>query len=86
MAQSDAWFTSKRLGWGWAPITWQGWLVTLALVTVWTVGVLWAKGILGEAVSSARAYWLRLLISFGTSTALFVWVAVRHGGWPHWRL
>ena len=23
------WFRAKRFGWGWTPITWEGWLVTL---------------------------------------------------------
>jgi ABC-type cobalamin transport system permease subunit len=24
------WFRRKRYGWGWYPVTWQGWAVTLA--------------------------------------------------------
>jgi len=26
------WFKRKLYGWGWTPVTWQGWLLTLALV------------------------------------------------------
>jgi hypothetical protein len=26
------WFKSKRYGWGWTPLTWQGWVVTGAYV------------------------------------------------------
>lgn len=26
------WFKAKWYGWGWTPVTWQGWLVTLAYV------------------------------------------------------
>ena len=26
------WFKRKRFGWGWVPVTWQGWVVTLAFV------------------------------------------------------
>lgn len=26
------WFRRKWFGWGWMPITWQGWLATLAYV------------------------------------------------------
>ncbi|HEX4198900.1 MAG TPA: hypothetical protein VHZ26_15795 [Caulobacteraceae bacterium] len=25
------WFRSRTLGYGWTPITWEGWLVTLGL-------------------------------------------------------
>src|SRR5579862_5966269 len=26
------WFRRKRYGWGWFPVTWQGWIVTLGFV------------------------------------------------------
>lgn len=26
------WFKAKRYGWGWYPVTWQGWLVTFIFV------------------------------------------------------
>jgi len=33
---STAWFGPKRrVGWGWTPVSWQGWAIT----AVWTVGV-----------------------------------------------
>jgi hypothetical protein len=25
------WFGPKRIGWGWRPVTWQGWLITVAI-------------------------------------------------------
>lgn len=28
------WFRRKLYGWGWMPITWQGWLVTLVYVAM----------------------------------------------------
>ncbi len=34
----EPWFGPKRLGWGWRPITWQGWVLTL-LLTLLAVGV-----------------------------------------------
>lgn len=24
------WFAPKRVGYGWRPVTWQGWLITVA--------------------------------------------------------
>ncbi len=27
-----AWFKPKKFGWGWAPISWEGWLVTIVFV------------------------------------------------------
>jgi hypothetical protein len=26
------WFGPKRFGWGWTPVTWQGWLVVVAFL------------------------------------------------------
>jgi len=28
------WFARRRLGWGWRPITWQGWVISLILVAL----------------------------------------------------
>lgn len=28
------WFKRKRWGWGWTPVTWQGWLTVAALVAI----------------------------------------------------
>lgn len=28
------WFKAKQYGWGWYPITWQGWLATLLYIGV----------------------------------------------------
>ncbi len=30
--QQKDWFKRKSYGWGWVPVTWQGWLATLAPV------------------------------------------------------
>lgn len=26
------WFGRKRIGWGWRPVAWQGWAITLLIV------------------------------------------------------
>ena len=32
MPVKKLWFKAKKYGWGWYPVTWQGWLVVLAYV------------------------------------------------------
>lgn len=32
----DYWFKRKLFGWGWTPVTWQGWLVTMAFIILVT--------------------------------------------------
>ena len=34
MVIKKLWFRGKRYGWGWRPVTWQGWMVTLVYVAV----------------------------------------------------
>jgi hypothetical protein len=65
------WFGPKQvLGWGWRPITWQGWLVTLVLVAL-LVGML--RG-LGRSVLS-----LALAASL---IGIFAVIALLTGGRP----
>jgi hypothetical protein len=69
------WFGPKLLGWGWRPIPWQGWLLTL-LLTVLVVGVRIAFG--------------TSLLAFGLGAALilgFALIAWRMAGPPRssWR-
>ncbi len=30
----EKWFGRYRVGWGWGPRTWQGWLIMLAVLAV----------------------------------------------------
>lgn len=38
MARREAWFGPKRIGAGWGPRTWQGWLI-MALFTAVIIGI-----------------------------------------------
>jgi hypothetical protein len=31
---SEPWFGPRRFGWGWRPLTWQGWAATTVLVAL----------------------------------------------------
>ena len=34
MITKRAWFEPKRIGWGWRPVSWQGWLITVVFAAV----------------------------------------------------
>lgn len=34
MITKGPWFGPKRYGWGWTPVSWQGWLATAAFIAV----------------------------------------------------
>lgn len=33
MTKSKLWFKAKNYGWGWYPVTWQGWLTVILYIT-----------------------------------------------------
>ena len=38
------WFGPKRFGWGWTPVTWQGWLVVIAFVAAIVLTGVYLRG------------------------------------------
>lgn len=34
------WFGPRRFGWGWTPVTWQGWVVSLVFIAA-TLAAAW---------------------------------------------
>lgn len=32
--EKELWFKNKTYGWGWTPVTWQGWAVTIAYIVL----------------------------------------------------
>ena len=49
MKDNKLWFRAKYFGWGWTPITWQGWLLTILfafyLVLTISSAAEWESGI-----------------------------------------
>jgi hypothetical protein len=73
------WFGLKRYGYGWVPITWQGWLVTLAYVLVIVYASLHFKESL-EA-NNPTGYLLVLIVS----SILLIAICLQKGDRPRWR-
>ncbi len=66
------WFRPKRFGWGAVPVTWQGWLLTAALL---------AFGIAIAKLAEARTrLWLVLLIPLVLGYVALAW-ARTDGAW-----
>lgn len=40
MTTKQLWFARKRYGWGWTPVTWQGWAVIAAYAAFMAAGAL----------------------------------------------
>tara|TARA_R110000824_G_scaffold401771_1_gene615364 strand:- start:70955 stop:71281 length:327 start_codon:yes stop_codon:yes gene_type:complete len=43
------WFKARNYGWGWVPVTWQGWLITLIFVLAYLLVSLLYLSWMGEA-------------------------------------
>ena len=77
------WFKRRRYGWGWTPVTWQGWTA----VIVFLLGVVVAAAVLVEDEprnTLSRDGILFIVISISLALGLF-WVSYVKGPSPKWR-
>ena len=85
------WFKAKEYGWGWFPITWQGWAVTIAYALLFTLSFLVFFGWIGAASESrvdTRDFVfgvLEFLIVLGILTYSLFRICMRYGEAPSWR-
>jgi hypothetical protein len=72
------WFKRKRYGWGWTPVTWEGWGVVLLSVGL----VLVAAALLPAARKElALPIFIVMLLSAGT----LIYFGYTKGPKPRWR-
>ena len=77
----NLWFKAKRYGWGWYPVTWQGWLI----LAIYTVIILWNfKDIDAKSHSASDTVFgvlPRVIIAIG----ILIWICYKTGEKPRWR-
>lgn len=78
--QDDHWFKRRRYGWGWTPVTWQGWITVLgALVLI----------LLNSLLLTDRIVTPTLITLFSINTlavvVLLVLISYLKGPKPRWR-
>jgi hypothetical protein len=72
----NPWFGPRRtLGWGWKPITWQGWAVSLGCIAAILACALAVPGVVLKIVAEVVLVLLLLLVCFLTGTK---------PGWKGW--
>lgn len=76
------WFKRKRYGWGWIPVTWQGWLTIGVFATI-LVGGAAAIGVTepNEFTKELGFY----LLFVAVAVAMLIRVGLDHGPRPRWR-
>lgn len=78
------WFKRKIWGWGWVPVTWQGWLNTFLYIAF----VLFLVFIREEAIPGnpdSGSNFLVFGLPFILSTTLFFLIAYKKGEKPKWQ-
>ena len=74
------WFKRKLYGWGWTPVTWQGWVVTVGyvgLVLLFTLTV--------DTSSTMQDTMFTFLLPVTFLTITFFRIARRKGEKPRWQ-
>ncbi len=75
------WFISKRFGYGWVPISWQGWLVTLGFVAIVFLGAMLTIEVPNPSIYDVLLF-LKIVI---ISTFLLIYICYKKGEKAYWR-
>lgn len=77
------WFKRRRYGYGWTPVTWQGWLTVLLFLAAVVFGAVVLLNDTPKNTLSAGTF--AYLILLGIATALAVGISLMKGPKPKWR-
>ncbi len=75
------WFRAKRYGWGWIPVTWQGWAVTLMYVFWIFSEVHFVNG----HTHSVSDFLIKFIPAIYIVTVFFIIICYATGEKPGWR-
>ena len=78
--ENKPWFIARLYGWGWKPVSWQGWLVTF--VYALGVGFIFVRAYINTASVSNFLFWF--LPSFIVITLMLLFICYTKGEKPGW--
>lgn len=81
MNENKLWFKAKNFGWGWYPVTWQGWVSTLIYVLFLVSEFSGIKTNFSIENNISAVFSIRFILV----TALFFFLAWGTGERPRWR-
>lgn len=79
---NNYWFKRRRYGYGWTPVTVQGWSTVLIYALV---VMLAANQLLGDPNQTPNENLGLFLIVFAIATTVLVFISLRKGPQPRWR-
>ncbi len=74
------WFKRKPFGWGWTPVTWQGWLVTVIFVCLIILNAIRLDVNAASESDFLNPFLLEALFLLG----IFIWICFKTGEKPRW--
>jgi len=85
MAESrHLWFKARRYGWGWIPVTWQGWVIfAVYLLVVAACAILLLPANADSVEHTVHVVSFCLL--FLSATLIFVGICYAKGEMPRWQ-
>lgn len=72
------WFKRKLYGWGWVPVTWQGWLTILIFIGLLLLISTWNFESRSEIPTS-------FLLEVAVLVSVFIAICYKTGGKPRWQ-
>lgn len=80
MENKKLWFKRKLYGWGWTPVTWQGWLATLFYILV----IFFFANTIDEN-SNIKEVFFTFILPIVLLTITFFRVLYKKGEKPRWQ-
>lgn len=80
MENKKLWFKAKNYGWGWYPVSWQGWLV----IALYTMGLV-PHIINASRQHSGSDFLIGFSIPFVINTVFLLIICYARGEKPRWR-
>ncbi len=84
------WFAAKEYGWGWSPVSWQGWVITILFAGLYALSLIgfsaWV-GSVAEAKSELRTVLLgvvEFIVWIAFLTYVLVRICIEKGEKPGW--
>ncbi len=79
-SKDELWFKAKTYGWGWTPITWQGWALVFGYVLVMVLIFLDINKNAENLIKNI----LNFIAPFVVGTGLLIFICYKKGEKPHW--
>ncbi len=74
------WFVSKKYGWGWTPVTWQGWAVVVVYIALVTGLARFIDNGFDSRAGGTTFFFLVFLL-----TVMLLVISYAKGETPRWR-